>query len=228
MRNDPTTTKRRPAAKGRTILKTAVGVAALALAGTVVPATSASAAPVAARLTPEELQTICAGGTVAEGLLEGDCVFEVQGETLRTDWRQVGDQVSNCNAGTTSPIGRTVVATRSFSETWKAGGNAGLSLGPISIEGGGEYSETRTVSSETRDEITVNPGRKAALTAGAVTAVQTGRMRVEIREVQIAEWPSWTEYETQYLDEVTRDVPTGTIERGQDEVSCAEDFRVPA
>jgi len=214
----------RHATSTRRATQGAVGVAALALMGTVLPS-----APAAAEgFTQEELQTICATGKVGDWV-EGTCTFEVQGESYETAWKRVGDPISNCNAGTTSDYTTTIVAGTSVSQTWKVSTGFEWEVGKdFKVEAGAEYGQTKTITEERREQITAKPGRKVALTVGTGITHQTGRMRVDTQQVQVGEWIPEGGTSTQYIDGVTRSVPNGYIERGQDEVSCAEDFRVPA
>jgi hypothetical protein len=205
------------------------GIGALILAGALVPATAASADD---RFEPDNLYRVCNGdaGMYTSGIT-GNCTFEVQGESAeRIEWLRYGEPVSNCNEGTTSPVTSQVGDVRSFAETWKSGGGVSLEIKKVfSIEGGAEYSQTRTTTSERRDTITANPGRKAALTLGTGFADQTGRIRVDVDVWDNgARWgPRWTGTEAYYIDDVHRTVPTGYTEKGQDEVSCDVDFVVP-
>ncbi|MCJ1688456.1 hypothetical protein [Rathayibacter sp. VKM Ac-2927] len=203
--------------------------AALALGATLVPAAAASADDF---YTDDELQKICNNAPTSQTKgSEGDCTFEVQSEgEQHVEWLRYGEPVSNCNAGTTTGIKSTIGNVRSFSETWKAGGGVGLELWEVlKIEGGGEYSQTRTVTNERRDEITANPGRKAAVTLGTGFVDQTGRIRVDINVYETNNDGSvLVGTEPHYIDNVTRTVPNGYTEKGQDEVGCDEDFRVPA
>jgi hypothetical protein len=210
-------------------LGVAAGAAALALAGALFPVSSASAADA---YSAENLQKVCNGDPTGqtEGL-EGDCTFEVQSEGPRhVEWLRYGEPVSNCNEGTTTPVTSQVGDVRSFSETWKAGGSVGLEIKEVlKIEGGAEYSQTRTTTNERRDTVTANPGRKTALTQGTGFVDQTGRIRVDVNVYETNNDGSvLTGTEAHYIEGVTRTVPDGYTEKGQDEVSCAEDFVVPA
>jgi hypothetical protein len=222
----PITTK---GARRRRLGATA-GIGALILAGALVPATAASADD---RFEADNLYRVCNGdaGMHTSGIT-GNCTFEVQSESAeRIEWLRYGEPVSNCNAGTTSPVSSQVGDVRSFSETWKSGGGVSLEIKKVfSIEGGAEYSQTRTTTSERRDTITANPGRKAALTLGTGFADQTGRIRVDVDVWDNgARWgPRWVGTEAYYIDDVHRTVPTGYTEKGQDEVGCDVDFTVPA
>jgi hypothetical protein len=208
----------------------ATGIAALVLAGALIPATSASADE---RYDADNLQRICNGdaGMYTSGLT-GDCTFEVQSESgERLEWLRYGEPVSNCNAGTTTGITSQVGDVRSFAETWKSGGSVSLEIKKVlSIDGGAEYSQTRTTTNERRDTVTANPGRKAAVTLGTRFVDQTGRIRVDVDVYDNgARWGSrWVGTEAHYIDDVQRTVPTGYTEKGQDEVGCDSDFVVPS
>ncbi|WP_066598501.1 hypothetical protein [Cryobacterium arcticum] len=216
--------------KGRRRLAAAAGIAGLVLAGALVPATAASADD---RFGPDNLNRVCNGdaGMYTSGIT-GDCTFEVQSESgERVDWLRYGEPVSNCNEGTTTAISSQVGDVRSFAETWKSGGGVSLEIKDVlTIEGGAEYSQTRTTTSERRDTVTANPGRKTAVTLGTGFAEQTGRIRVDVDTWDNgARWgPRWTGTKAYYIDDVHRTVPTGYTEKGQDEVGCDSDFRVPA
>jgi len=217
-----TTTKRRA-------IRAGMALTGVALFAAIVPAASASADD---PYSADNLLRVCNGapGDQTQGL-SGSCTFEVQGDGgQHVEWRRYGDPVSNCNAGTTTAIQSMVGDTRSFSESWSAGGTGGIGLGPISISGGGNYSQTRSVTSERRDTVTANPGRKTAVTMGTGFVDQTGRIRVdvEVYDNSGGDGGVYVGTEAHYIDGIARTVPTGYQEKGQDEVSCAEDFRVPA
>jgi hypothetical protein len=208
----------------------AAGIAALVAAGTLVPAASASADD---RFEPDNLYRVCNGdaGMYTSGIT-GNCTFEVQSESgERVEWLRYGEPVSNCNEGTTTPVSSQVGDVRSFAETWKSGGGVSLEIKKVlTIEGGAEYSQTRTTTNERRDTVTANPGRKTAVTLGTGFKDQTGRIRVDVDTWDNgARWgPRWTGTKAYYIDDVHRTVPTGYTEKGQDEVGCDSDFRVPA
>lgn len=220
----------RPAtSRGRLTLTAGFAVGALALGGALIPTGAASAAD---PYSPENLQRICNNEPTSqtEGFT-GSCTFEVNTEhEQHVEWLRYGEPLSNCNEGTTTSIQSTVGDVRSFSETWKSGGSVGLEIKKVlKIEAGAEYSQTRTTTTERRDTVTANPGRKVALTQGTGFVDQEGRIRVDIDIWETGNDGSvYVGTEAHYIDGVTRTVPNGYTEKGQDEVSCAEDFRVPA
>ncbi|MBD3887517.1 hypothetical protein IFO70_38895 [Phormidium tenue FACHB-886] len=193
----------------------------------------------ASDLTPEELLRICKGEVINKGGEEyhlDECVFEAVTETAQElEWHRVGDPVTNCTPGATQSITTTVGETRTDTETWSVGGSIGITIEEVlKIEGKSEYQQSRSLTTERRDAITVPPGRKNALTLGTGWVTQTGRMRAVTKDNRLYVPPLGSppgvaqgpESNTFYVDNVTRRVPNGYIEKGQNEVGCDSKFTV--
>lgn len=178
-------------------------------------------------LPRDELISICNGGVSTDGEhRKSDCVFEAAEESPQEmEWHRYGDAVTNCSTGATQDVTSLVGDVRTVTETWTVGGTAGVTLGAIKVEGKVEYGGSRAAATERRDTVVAAPGRKNAVTLGVGHITQTGRLRVVTLFGTPGETTSGIE-ETSYVDDVTRRVPNGYREKGQDEVACGEKFRV--
>lgn len=176
----------------------------------------------------DQLLKICNTGSNDDGWT-GDCTFEAASETPEElEWHRYGQPVTNCAPGATQNIVLTVGDVRSFTETWTKGGGISLDITDfLKIEGKAEYQKSKTVTNETRNQITAPPGRKNAVTLGTAFVVQTGRMRADVNVPVSAPDGNVSYYKVAYyIDDVSRRVVTGRTEAGQDEVACGEKFRV--
>jgi long-subunit fatty acid transport protein len=209
--------------------RTGVAVAATALMGVFFPVSAAQAENVPR--SQEELQEICnATGTSWN---YDKCSFEVQSEgAAYLDWVRYGNPVSNCSEGATQPITHQEGDVRTFSETWTVGGGISFKIKDVlTIDGGADYSQTRSTSVEKRESITAAPGRKNALTTGTEFVDQAGRLKVEVAiyaQENGVDGSTFAGYETYYIEGINRKVPTGNSEIGQDDKACSEEFGVPA
>lgn len=160
------------------------------------------------------------------------CTFEVQeqGEP-HLEWRRYGEPVSNCNEGAVSDIESLVGDVHSFEESWTLKGGVELGLDPgLKVTGGEEYTQSRTITSERRDTIKAPAGYKNAVTLGTEFVEQKGRMKVtkQVMHGTYGGGLATSESTTSYVDGVSRVVATGKTEKGQDQVKCSADFKVPA
>ena len=197
--------------------------AAISTGGALIAAPAANAdAP-----TRDELLRICDFGVSDDGeYRHNSCAFEAVTESSsELEWHRVGEPVTNCSPGATQPVTSTIGAVRTDTETWTVGGTAGVTLGAVKVEGKSEYQTSRAITSERRDTVVAPPGRKNALTLGTGWVTQTGRLRV-VTDFGTPGETTGPIQETFYVDDVTRRVPNGYTEKGQDEVSCAEKFRI--
>ncbi|MFG6446472.1 hypothetical protein ACFXQA_14525 [Microbacterium sp. P07] len=197
---------------------TATVVAGLALFSLAGPASPASAYGT----SEGELASACADGINEVGV-SVHCTFEADHvSSYNMIWNRYGDPVSNCD----NPFGEvklTIVASRSFTQTWTAGGKFGISWGGMGLEGNASYSESTTTTSGVNREIVAQTGQKNAATVGTEMAVEEGRIRVDIMDSFGSDYVST---DTHYINGAQRTVPTGKQQHGSDPVYCGQNFTV--
>ncbi|MCS5717778.1 hypothetical protein N1027_06475 [Herbiconiux sp. CPCC 205763] len=197
----------------------AAATAALVLAGLAGPAATAQAYGT----SPEELASACTDG-IGEANISVSCTFEAAyASSYFQEWHRYGDPVTNCAGGSNDVVSQ-IVASRTFTETWSAGGKFGVSGGGISIEGNSSYSASTATTTGVNRTLEAGPGEKVAATVGTTFAVEEGRMRVDIYDNGGGGDQTFTD--TYYIEGTQRTVPTGAQEQGQDQVPCGQKFTI--
>ncbi|KAI3618014.1 hypothetical protein WG66_005839 [Moniliophthora roreri] len=113
------------------------------------------------------------------------CTFESQsqGEDVRLD-HIVGSPVDNCKGGTTD-LKTTIGGDTSVAQTWKYGVSVGFSADGgeelpvgVSFENSDTWSNTEAKTFRQNIDITIQPGKKAALVAKVLHHTFLGRIRI--------------------------------------------------
>ncbi|WP_043267701.1 hypothetical protein [Streptomyces sp. CT34] len=143
------------------------------------------------------------------------CTFESSEEWDAWEWRDTGQTVTNCNPGATQPIQHRSDSTEAWSAGWNVGGELGFDAGKFAGGLNASYNWSNTVSRTNSNTVTISPGRKGSLTAGAEIHHAKGRIRVNYGEQAEGHY-IW------YINDVEISTPTGKTEIGQEDKSCTE------
>jgi hypothetical protein len=197
---------------------TATIVAGLALFSLAGPASPAQAYGT----SESDLAAACADGIDEVGI-SVQCTFEADHvSSYNMVWNRYGNPVTNCN----NPWGEvkaTIVSSRTFTQSWTAGGKFGISWEGMGLEGNASYTESTSTTTGVNREIVAGLGQKNAATMGTEMAVEEGRIRVDIMDSFGSDYVST---DTHYINGAQRTVPTGVKQEGSDPVSCGEKFTI--
>lgn len=143
------------------------------------------------------------------------CTFEQSEEWNEWNWRDTGETVTNCSPGVTQPIQHRSDSSESWTAGWNIGGDVGFDAGKLKGGLNAGYNWSNTTGRTNSNTITVSPGRKGSLTAGAEIHHAKGRIRVNYSS------PAEGHY-IWYINDVEVSTPTGRTEVGQEDKSCSE------
>ncbi|KAK7039257.1 hypothetical protein VNI00_010162 [Paramarasmius palmivorus] len=158
------------------------------------------------------------------------CTFEMQekGEDKRVD-HIVGNPVDNCKGGTTD-LKTTIGGDTSVSQTWKYGVSVGFSADGgeelpigVSFESSDTWSNTEAKTFRQNIDITIKPGKKAALIAKVLHKTYQGRVKLNYGD-PTGEAGKDDYHYIWYKNNVGSIQPTDDVIYDQRIVDCSEDI----
>ncbi|KAK7017563.1 hypothetical protein VNI00_018577 [Paramarasmius palmivorus] len=158
------------------------------------------------------------------------CTFEMQSQEADVQIPHiVGKPVDNCKGGTTD-LKTTIGGDTSVSQTWKYGVSEGFSADGgeelpvgVSFENSDTWSNTEAKTFRQNIDITIQPGKKAALVAKVTHKRYLGRIRVNYGDPSGE--PGKNEYHyIWYNNGVGSIQPTDQVTYDQRIVGCDEDI----